>query len=663
MGLLTGVSSVDFTPDAKLLATLSCLIPENYIMGKAPPSKVSEHLDSANPDMPEHVDYSDSTKRNASFVSSDIYQGVAIWNWRDNGQHEIRFNPWDVNELLTSGRRRVLFCLSRPDERRAVSILRLRNSCVTCLKTFHDLWIIAGFSDGAVCFYDPQLRLVRCFEDLDAAAAFSPSGVFLAIGFSNGTVKICEFKLLENGAAAETRSGDLSHWMPELISTRESRDAVTHCTFCRNSVHLAVAHADHLVCLFRFDCRLGNPQLPEEWAFAAQSFASRPAQQPLPTASPHLYSKGYPRLFSVGEDRILVEYDVTNSFEHTGLLKRTSRIVEQRALPAGCLALPSPAGEPDTEVLIYSTEAKATVWSANSMTCVKTASVAMGNGGVLQLALMQDWAHTASHGKKFGNPFKTVSVVAHAGQIVALAASAPLDGYTMVFSCGGSDFTVLQWKVNHQAVQRAFQQGPPGVESVLDRIPGGRLGKFYRTAKEFFYYSQLRSQGERTTRSRQLGGTVPIRELPNLLCAMGQAPTMLELNNILSECRGTHGIMHRHVAAAQAIGGAATPAKPGSIAFERFLELYLNQRVAQPFRYSDVIDAFKQLSKSKDGGEISPDTLTKLLTTTGEAMTEGELSHCLEVRLSAELATSTMTMHFSFSQASLLFLCFAPEAM
>lgn len=49
-----------------------------------------------------------------------------------------------------------------------------------------------------------------------------------------------------------------------------------------------------------------------------QSFTSRPAQQPLPTASPHLYSQGYPRLFSVGEDRVLIEYDVPNSFEHTG---------------------------------------------------------------------------------------------------------------------------------------------------------------------------------------------------------------------------------------------------------------------------------------------------------------------------------------------------------
>ena len=96
---------------------------------------------------------------------------------------------------------------------------------------------------------------------------------------------------------------------------------------------------------------------------------------------------------------------------------------------------------------------------------------------------------------------------------------------------------------------------------------------------------------------------------------MGEAPTQLELSNILSECRGTHGIMHRQGTAAESTVGAETPAKPESIAFERFLELYLNQRVSQPLQYSDVVDALKQLRKGKEGGEVPPETLTKLLTT------------------------------------------------
>lgn len=140
-------------------------------------------------------------------------------------------------------------------------------------------------------------------------------------------------------------------------------------------------------------------------------------------------------------------------------------------------------------------------------------------------------------------------------------------------------------------------------------------GGFYRAAKDFFYYAQLRSQGEHTTRSRRLEDSVPIRELPNLLCALGEAPTQLELKNIFSECRGTEGVMHRQRRAGQLGDKQDMPPKSGRISFERLLELYLNQRASRPLLYSDVVEAFKELSKGSDGSEISPEALTHLLLT------------------------------------------------
>lgn len=44
----------------------------------------------------------------------------------------------------------IRFSLSRPDERRAVSVLKLRNASVTCFKTFQDRCIVMGFADGAI---------------------------------------------------------------------------------------------------------------------------------------------------------------------------------------------------------------------------------------------------------------------------------------------------------------------------------------------------------------------------------------------------------------------------------------------------------------------------------------------------------------------------------
>lgn len=108
---------------------------------------------------------------------------------------------------------------------------------------------------------------------------------------------------------------------------------------------------------------------------------------------------------------------------------------------------------------------------------------------------------------------------------------------------------------------------------------------------------------------------MPIGELPNLLCALGEAPTQLELNNIFSECRGTVGVMHRLPANAQSTDSNGEATESDGISFERFLELYLNQRASQPFQYSDVVTAFKQVSRGQDGEEMSPEALTKLLLT------------------------------------------------
>ncbi|XP_026190887.1 cilia- and flagella-associated protein 251 [Cyclospora cayetanensis] len=656
--------------------------------------------------------YRDSSPGILATATSDMYQGVAIWNWKEFGnaplrmaviaipdiQHEIRFNQWDVNELLTSGRRRILFWywhwddvsfhfyspalqsktfqqkvgdittsvfipqstkalsgttdgdvvvwnlslildgLSRPDERRAVSILKLRNACVTCLKTFQARWIVSGFSDGAVCFYDPQLRLVRCFEDLNAvrclllarclgylklwnteshtmlssicfdklsptAAAFSPSGRYLAIGFSNGTLKICELRNSESLDPLATTVGEWGN-LVELIGVRESRDGVTHVSHLPNAP-------------FHFDHRMGNSQLPEEWAFA-------------------------------------------------GLMQRQSCIIEQRAIPSGCLALPSPVGNTDTEVLVYSSDAKAKIWSANSMSCVKTASAAMGHNGILQLAVMQEWTEAESPATFSpiligackeqllgvyqlpldGDPFKNFNVAAHAGPIIALAASAPHAGCTSVFTCGGSDLTIFLLIAHFLHVHAPT--GPSGTASIVERLPGGVTGDLYRIAKEFFYYAQLRSQGEHTTRRRRLGEDVPIEEIPNLLCALGEAPTLLELGNVMSECRGASGVLHRQRAEGQIGAAHDTPSKSHSVAFERFLELYLNQRASKAFHHSDIIDAFKQLSKGSDTNEISPEELTRLLLTKGEVMTEAELSHCLEV-LTGEASLASLCKRSSIT--------------
>ena len=50
--------------------------------------------------------------------------------------------------------------------------------------------------------------------------------------------------------------------------------------------------------------------------------------------------------------------------------------------------------------------------------------------------------------------------------------------------------------------------------------------------KDFFYYSQIRSKDEDTTKTRKLDGTVPLDELAFLMRAMGYYPSNMEIMNM-----------------------------------------------------------------------------------------------------------------------------------
>ena len=68
-------------------------------------------------------------------------------------------------------------------------------------------------------------------------------------------------------------------------------------------------------------------------------------------------------------------------------------------------------------------------------------------------------------------------------------------------------------------------------------IEGGREGQTFQDMNDFFYYSMIRSKKENTTKTRKLGGQVPVDQLPNLMRAMGYYPTLQEIQNMQNEVR------------------------------------------------------------------------------------------------------------------------------
>lgn len=142
-------------------------------------------------------------------------------------------------------------------------------------------------------------------------------------------------------------------------------------------------------------------------------------------------------------------------------------------------------------------------------------------------------------------------------------------------------------------------------------------GQFYSWAKDLFYFAQLRSQGDVTTHTRRLDGIVPLSEVANILCALGEHPTNKDIRNISSECRRC---LEEHETAEGPHKGEKKEYS-GSILtrhgvdFESFLKLYLNHRSNSAPSEDDIQRAFSNLEKYNGGHKLTPRYLESLLAT------------------------------------------------
>lgn len=76
---------MDFTPDGERLATLSALIPEAYILRKVPSQCTAEQEDGADRQIWDTTGCAGVSTEKGGNPLSELYQGVAIWNWKDAG--------------------------------------------------------------------------------------------------------------------------------------------------------------------------------------------------------------------------------------------------------------------------------------------------------------------------------------------------------------------------------------------------------------------------------------------------------------------------------------------------------------------------------------------------------------------------------------------------
>lgn len=469
-----------------------------------------------------------------------------------------------------------------------------------------------------------KVLLLSIFKNLlIQCVCFDPKALYLAVGFTNGTVKVID----ANSFAESTQQ------------TFKQSDCITQIAFSHDSQFFATADAEGCVGLYRYTHRAQDPRKPIEWVYVGRHRSHRAAITGLQFG---IVPYGdAPRLVSLGEDKRLVEYNLIDSDIESGLRVRCAHKVTQGAVPTGLLwtpeqlvedaAMPRPTtgrGGTVMDCLLISTnEYKLKVHSTDmERQCIKTVLGPTFGGPINNILAVPAQAGAQNRCLVYstrervvgliklpldGDPRGAMGLLAHPLEISSVCVS--YDG-RYFFTAGGRDASVHMWAIDGDALRVDSDRG---VDHFIDVIEGGREGAFMKEIIDYFYYAQIRAQGEETTAKRKIEGTIPFSQVANLMRALGFYPSDKEINNMTYEIGTKYG-------------------KPGGrvddihIVFETFIRLYVNHRPVFGISKDNIEAAFRAIGADPVTGIIDREVLFRMLQERGESLEAYEAGNCLK---------------------------------
>ncbi|XP_065548317.1 cilia- and flagella-associated protein 251 isoform X2 [Lathamus discolor] len=438
--------------------------------------------------------------------------------------------------------------------------------------------------------------------------SYDPEGYFLAAGFADGSVHILDAISLQSCKEFEFSQG-----------------AVTHVSFSHDSEYFATADETYTVTVYKRVLQNGS-RCWEHFAELCSHY--KPIRSILFGVQ---LDSNKPRLLSLGEDRHLIEYDLSISSKgHLEVLHRDR--IEQTAVPL-CLAW-YPQLSNESFILTANSCYKMKLYNTTTKLCRKTL-LGPTYGSPLEKIQILPTTSTVDPQKRYlayitkdkvglqilpvdGNQHKSSAFICHPDGVSDLATS--YDG-RYVFTVGGNDCTLMKWEINLDALDAAVYLGGEDMIPFYNLLDGGREGKFFQELEDYFYYAQLHSQGIETLETRQVSTHIPLEEIPSVMRAMGFYPSEEEIEEMLNEVKFSNYV--------------DTGEQVTKINLEDFIKLYVNHRPAFGLSMNKIQRAFRVLGYDNENGDkvIDRGDLLWLLQCRGEHMTEDELALCLTTLL------------------------------
>ncbi|EEY64063.1 uncharacterized protein PITG_02583 [Phytophthora infestans T30-4] len=550
-----------------------------------------------------------------------------------------------------------LFGEHEPDRRRGTLLMQGINDAIHGLATHPRLPQLALSSySGVVQLWDyaaKRLIMVRRFDSeklRPQCLTFARDGRKLLVGFTSGVVKVVH-----------------AHRLDDLASFRLGKAAITDVLVSPDSSLFVALDANLFLGMWRAKQVTAHPDGSDdtdEWVYLGRC---RAHSKPVTGLEFSRDGDGRPVLVSVSEDRTLAEYCLERSSILDGVvLKQAPTRVELSAVPTACCWYPELRGVQEDLVIVANDEYKLKQWNTGNQTCRKTTLgpsyggpinrlvpvplreadiiAAETTGGVAERYCVYSTFEKVVGLLKLpldGNPHKAMGLIAHPGRISNVDVT--FDG-SHLLTAGGDDLVVNMWEIHSHQLDLLEARGTPrnveeGLEDELDAddvalapylalLEGGRDGSFYHEIVDYFYLAQLRVQGEDSTTAREISAQIPLREIPNVMRALGFYPTDEEIQHMVSEVRYSRF--------------TETSRPVESIGLYDFIKLYVNHRPVFGVGKAQIERAFKILALADKGpGEnedegpatLRWDQIEARLLNSGESMSEEELRSCLAALL------------------------------
>jgi Ca2+-binding EF-hand superfamily protein len=153
------------------------------------------------------------------------------------------------------------------------------------------------------------------------------------------------------------------------------------------------------------------------------------------------------------------------------------------------------------------------------------------------------------------------------------------------------DYSIGMWQIDIYPIEQGVEAGGQGVEPFLSLIEGGVEGQTYKDIVDYFFYAQILSQNEYTTKLRKLTGKVPLEQLPNLVRAMGCYPTEMEINNMKNEVKNEAKLKQ----------SGSNGEIQEAVDLEYFIKLFVNHRPVYGINNENIKEAFRILGDNGMG--------------------------------------------------------------